>query len=250
MNAPGASSPIINRLLASIPADALAVLRPVLEPVSLKRGEILIEAETPPQYAVFPESCVCSIVADAGNGAMVEAAAVGQEGFVGLPILNGQLTTTRAVVQVPGEAWRAPAPALQRLQQENQELRDALIAYSEALFDEVAQSAACNAAHGVDKRAAKMLLLMRHRLARDTFSLTHQYLATMLGVRRAGVTIAALELQRAGLIRYARGVITITNPEGLERMACRCYGVITRRHDQLEKALRTSDRGADETSLA
>jgi CRP-like cAMP-binding protein len=237
MTSPVAPTFTSNRLLANIPAPARESLASILQPVTVQRGEVLIEAQTPPEYAFFPESSVCSIVADAGNGVLVEAAAVGKEGFVGLPILNGQLTTTRAVVQVAGRGLGVPAEELYRLQEQNKTIREALIAYSEALFDEVAQSAACNATHGVDERAAKMLLLMRHRLGQDTFGLTHQYLATMLGVRRAGVTVAALRLQRDGIIRYARGVVTITNPSALAEAACNCYHVIAQRHRQLEQAL-------------
>lgn len=227
-----AQQPEGNRLLASIPADEYARLLPELETVSFGNGDVLAEPETPMAWVYFPKSLIASVIVQFGQQ-MVESSTPGREGFVGIPALLGMRSVTTTVVQIPGDAYRIPTRDFLELLPKLPGLAHALRLYALTVMDEAAQSAGCNRAHAIEKRCARFLLLIHDRMQRDQFPITHKYLATMLGVRRAGVTIAAGTLQKSGIIRYTRGKMTILDRPALEKASCRCYETISGNRDRM-----------------
>lgn len=174
----------------------------------------------------FPTTAIVSLLYVMGNGASAEIAVVGSEGLVGISLfMGGESTPSRAVVQSAGTGYRFPAHALKRAFDRAPVLH-LLLRYTQALITQMTQTAACNRHHTLDKQLCRWLLLSRDRLQGDELVMTQELIANMLGVRREGVTEAALNLQRAGLIKYARGHITILNRKGLEQRCCECYGVV------------------------
>jgi CRP-like cAMP-binding protein len=223
-----------NRLLAALPREDLERLRPQLETVDLAFRERVYKPNEPIPHVYFPVSGVCSVVVGMANGAVVEVATIGNEGMVGLPVfLRSGTVPGEAFSQIAGRHCRLSADALLRETDNGGALHDLLQRYTQALINQIAQSAACNRLHPIEQRCARWLLLTHDRVAGDRFPLTQQFLAQMLGVRRAGVSVAASMLQTAGLIRYARGVMTVTDRAGLEDAACECYDVVRRELDRL-----------------
>jgi CRP-like cAMP-binding protein len=223
-----------NRLLDSLPRPDLERLRPHLEAVSVGVKHVVYEPNGPIKHVYFPINCVISLVTYLEDGASVEMATIGLEGMVGLPIFLGTDTMpSRAFGQVPGDALRITAAAFTEEIERNGPLVQVLNRYTQALFNQVAQTTACNRVHLVEQRCARWLLQTHDRVGSDQFSLTQEFLAQMLGVRRTGVSAAAGLLQKAGLIRYARGRITVLDRPGLESAACECYRVIKREFDRL-----------------
>lgn len=226
--------PAGNRLLDSLPLADIERLRPHLEAVSVGVKHVIYEPNGPIKHVYFPISCVISLVTYLKDGASVEMATIGLEGMVGLPIFLGTDTMpSRAFGQVPGDALRITAAAFTAEIERNGPLVRVLNRYTQALFNQVAQTTACNRVHLVEQRCARWLLQTHDRVASDQFLLTQEFLAQMLGVRRSGVSAAAGLLQKAGLIRYARGRVTVLDRSGLESAACECYGVIKREFDRL-----------------
>jgi CRP-like cAMP-binding protein len=177
---------------------------------------------------------VASVVAENGHGPSVEVATVGNEGFVGTPLLLGtDRSPAAAFCQVPGHGHRMSAAAFQREVRRSGDLSAIAHRYVQALMTLYAQSVACNRLHSIDQRAARWLLMTHDRVMADTFPLTQEFLSQMLGVRRAGVNVAANLLAEAGAISYSRGVITIVNRRALEKAACECYRVIRHEFDRL-----------------
>lgn len=221
-----------NRLLAALSSEDYQWISPHLKSVSLKAGDVLAEPEEPFEHVYFMETGVVSVTNQVSGG-IVEVGTVGNEGIAGLSAyLSGDGLPSRTFVQVPGSAKRAPARMFADGVDERPELRRLLNRYTQAYLIQVSQTAACNRAHNIENRCARWLLMTHDRAGGvDTFPLTHQFLAYMLGVRRAGVTVAAGELQRAGYIRYTRGKVTIVDRAGLEGAACDCY-MIARKHMQ------------------
>ncbi len=175
-----------------------------------------------------------SIVAMMRDGAAVEVGIAGREGMLGVQaVLGDDISLNEAMVQIPGSALRLPAEVLRREAQTSVQLRGVLLRYVQAYLNSATQSAACNRAHLLEQRLARWLLTARDRAGADRLPLTHEFIAMMLGVRRAGVTVAAQSLQSAGLIHYAHGRITIADREGLEAAACECYEVTTREYARL-----------------
>jgi CRP-like cAMP-binding protein len=169
-----------------------------------------------------------------GQGEAVEAGIVGRDGMAGLPLfLGASATHARAVCQVADGAWRMSAHVFQETVARDGALRDRLLRYTQALFHQVAQCSGCNRAHPVLERCARWLLMVQDRVETETFALTQEFLSQMLGVRRPSVTVVMGTLQRAGLICYHRGRITVKDRAGLEAAACECYGIITREADAL-----------------
>jgi CRP-like cAMP-binding protein len=214
-----------NVLLSSLPAEELATLRPYLEKIHCGLGTVLIQPDEKIEFVVFPETLIASIVA-LPNAERIEAVSVGREGFVGFPALLGGTTLTQTIVQIVGDAYRVPADRFVQLLETMPRCKAILHRYMMVVIDETSLTAACNRAHPLNERCAKWLLLVRDRHDESQFLLTHKFLATMLGVRRAGVTVAAGTLQKAGMIRYSRGKVTILNHELLEGAACECYEMI------------------------
>jgi CRP-like cAMP-binding protein len=224
----------VNRLLAHLQEDDEARLRPYLEPVNLEYKAPLYEAYERIEFVYFIESGVASMVNTMRNGNAAEIGTIGNEGIVGFPILMGDDTAPNSVyVQVPGSALRFPAASFRNELEHSPAMRGLMLRYAHAFFNQVAQSAACAHFHKLEQRCARWLLMTRDRMGSDVFLLTHEFLAMMLGVRRAGVTVAAGLLRDAGLIRYRQGRVTIIDRKGLEARACECYGVSKAEFDRL-----------------
>ncbi|HZT89676.1 MAG TPA: Crp/Fnr family transcriptional regulator [Stellaceae bacterium] len=223
-----------NRLITALPPDEAEALGAALEPVELTFKQVLLEPEQPIRHAHFPMLGVVSLVNEGESGDVVEVATVGREGFIGLAVaLGAETMPSRAFVQIPGQAMRIEASALVGLMEAWPGLRRVLMRYAMALLNQVAQNASCNRLHEVQERCARWLLQTHDRIDGDSFPLTHEFLGQMLGVHRPTVTIAAGMLQRAGFIRYARGVITILDRAGLEGASCSCYRFIAREYNRL-----------------
>jgi CRP-like cAMP-binding protein len=223
-----------NRLLEALPDALLDELLPALEPVMIDVRQPVASPGQPYEYVWFPESCIVSVVNDMRDGSTVETGTIGNEGVAGLPALMDAVSSeTRMFCQVPGRAQRAPAPVVVDLVERERELRRLVNRYAQAYLTQVAQGAACNRLHGIEQRCARWLLLTHDRVAGDEFPLKQQFLAEMLGVRRAGVSVAASALQQAALIRYSRGTVQVLDRAGLEAASCECYGVIREQFDRL-----------------
>jgi CRP-like cAMP-binding protein len=228
-----------NRLLRALSDAAYAQLVPRMEKVSLTMGQVLYEADTPIEHAYFIQRGVASLVApvdqgERGWGRVVEVGTIGNEGMVGLPlVLGADREPVRAFIQVPNGAWRISANDLLVALEETDGLRALLHRCVQTFLNQVGQGSACNRAHSVGERCARWLLMTHDRVGEDEFVLTHEFLAAMLGVRRAGVTVAAGMLQKAGLIRYVRGNITVVDRGGLEAASCPCYGTIRESYERL-----------------
>jgi CRP-like cAMP-binding protein len=219
----GAGEPTRNHLLAAV-AQAAAELRREFEPVELRSGQVLADVHGPLDHAYFPETAVVSLLTVMKDGTVMEAAAIGNEGLVGLSLALGGNTQVdrRTIAQVPGRAVRIPASELRSALQRYPRLHAHFLQYAEALLFQTMQSGGCTKLHSMTKRCARWLLMTHDRVGADTFWLTQQYLAFMLAVRRATVNSVAGALQRAGLIRYRRGRVTIVDRVGLEAESCEC----------------------------
>jgi len=227
----------INRILAALPSKEYELVVPHLEKVSLKRGQILQMPEQRIDFLYFPTTCMISLLAALEGGETVETGMVGGEGIVGISIvLRVETSANEALVQADGEAYRVKAGALAPLIKNGGVLHDSLLRYIHAIFAQTSQTAACNRAHSLSERLARWLLLTHDRLDRDEFEMTHEFLARMLGTRRAGVSVAASTLREAGAIGYTRGRVTILNRQGLENAACECYPIIKAEFDRLFKS--------------
>ena len=222
-----------NRLLASFPPDAFDRIVEGSEICALTLREQIHAPDAPIDHVHFPIDAVISLLSGAGKN-RVEVATVGCEGMVGVPVfLGGVESPTYAVAQVPGRSLRVPGALLREVVDASVEVRSLLGGYTQALLGLISQSVACNRLHPVDARCARWLLITRDRVGGPSFPVTQQFLAQMLGVRRASVTVAAGELQRRGLIRYSRGKVTILDEPGLEGAACECYRVVAERYRRL-----------------
>jgi CRP-like cAMP-binding protein len=223
-----------NRLLALLPRKDYARLRPHLEPIVLKYRQSLYRANRPIPFVYFIEAGVGSLVNTMANGDAAEVGTIGNEGIVGLPlVLEDERAPTAVYVQVPGTGLRIAASRFSRELALSASMRTVIHHYVHAFFNQVAQSAACNHFHSLEQRCARWLLMTHDRMGADEFLLTQEFLAMMLGVHRTGVSAAAGALQRAGLIDYARGHVTIKDRHGLERRSCECYGISKREFDRL-----------------
>ena len=215
-----------NRLLAHLPQEDQERLRRFLEPVELEYKRELYDADEPIEFVHFIESGVGSLVCTMANGQAAEVGTVGNEGLVGLPVLMGDdRAPSTMYIQVPGRGLRMNARAFREQLEQSQPMRAAMLRYAHVFFNQVAQTAACAHFHSLEQRCCRWLLMTHDRMPSDTFLLTQEFLAMMLGVRRAGVSLAAGALQRAGMIRYHRGRITVLDRQGLEDCACECYAV-------------------------
>ena len=216
-----------NRLLAALPRQEYERLAPHLEPTHLPRGKTIALTGDTLRYAYFPNNGMISLLSTSGGGEAIEVAMVGSEGFVGVPIiLKVGVTPYWSMVQIQADAMRISASALGKEFDRGEQLHDLLLQYTHSLLAHVTQSAVCNRFHTVQERLCRWLLLSRDRVKSDTINLTQEFISQMLGTARTGVTMAAVPLQDAGLIRYRRGKITILDREGLESVACECYSIV------------------------
>jgi len=216
-----------NRLLASLPPEAIQLLIPHLVLVDLPRDRTLKEANLAAEGAYFLEGGICSIVATMEDGATVEVGLIGRDGFVGTAaVLDAGLAPNRYFMQIPGYGFRIKATVLRQLADTCPALRASLLRSVQGLLVQTAQTAACNRLHDLQERLARWLLMCRDGVQSDQILVTQEFLATMLGTRRSSVTVAAGMLQKAGLIASTRGHVAILDPAGLAAAACECYEIV------------------------
>ena len=220
-------SPNQNHLLAALPTAEFEPLLPHLELVPLLLGQMLYEPDMQLQHAYFPTTSIVSLHYVMESGASAETAGVGNEGVVGISLfMGGDTTPSSAVVQTAGHAYRLERRKLKQAFDQAGLLQKVLLRYTQALMTQMAQTAVCNRHHSLEQQLCRWLLLTVDRLSGDELIMTQELVASMLGVRREGITEAAGNLQRAGLISYRRGHIAVLDRKGLEKHACECYAVV------------------------
>jgi CRP-like cAMP-binding protein len=223
-----------NHLLAALPPEEWSRWAPLLELVDMPLGEVLYESGVALSHVYFPLTAIVSLLYVMENGASAEIAVVGNEGIVGVSLfMGGESTPSRAVVQSAGRGCRLSAPLMKTEFDRGGAALHLLLRYTQALITQMAQTAVCNRHHSLDQQLCRWLLLSLDRLQGSELVMTQELIANMLGVRREGVTEAALKLQKAGLIQYARGRITVRNRAALESRTCECYAVVKREYDRL-----------------
>lgn len=224
----------MNRLLAALPEADWARWQPFFQPIALPLGHVLYESGEQITHAVFPTTAIVSLMYVSENGASTGIAVVGNDGVVGVPLfMGGGSTPSRAVVQSAGQGWRVPAQALREEFARGGAAMRLLLRYTLAKIAQMAQIAVCNRHHSVDQQLCRWLLLNLDRLPGLELVVTQELIAHMLGVRREGVTEAALALQKAGLIAYRRGHVTVLDRSGLAARACECHAVILAEYERL-----------------
>ncbi|SHI99286.1 cAMP-binding domain of CRP or a regulatory subunit of cAMP-dependent protein kinases [Roseomonas rosea] len=225
-------SSIRNRLLKALPPESLDRILPKLVPVELPLRKQLYQPDRPIEAAYFPEEGIISMVSVLDEGMQAEVGMAGREGMLGTPLLAGVETSfVESMVQLGGSGLRMEAHAFRDEVEANRPFRTLLLHYSEAHQAQMIQTAACNGNHGLEQRFARWLLMVHDRVDGDEMSLTQEFIAVMLSVHRPSVTVAAGILQRAGLIRYAAGRVTMLDRPGLEAVCCECYGAVRRRFE-------------------
>jgi CRP-like cAMP-binding protein len=213
-----------NKILAKLPGAELDELRPHFERVSLHHGQHVIIPDEPIADCYFPLDCLLSLVTQMEDGSAVESGTVGREGMSGVPVLlDAGATPMPTFVQVPGDAIRVSARVVKEAYERRGALHGLLNRYVHTVMVTGSQATACNAIHRLEERLCKWLLMSADGIGSDEVDLTHEFLAVMLGVRRAGVTEGAIKLQNAGLIAYSRGHVRILDRPALEASACECY---------------------------
>jgi CRP-like cAMP-binding protein len=232
MDYPTTADHLGNTPLEALPAAARHRFLAQLTPVTLSVKDVLFEPGQVITDVYFPISGVISLVTPLEDGNIVEVATIGNEGIVGVPLRNGGSLAVRAISQVAGSALRMSADVFLAELASEKALRDIVQVYTQALFGQIAQAAACNRMHSNEERLSRWLLMSHDRVGRDVFDITHEFLGQMLGSRRATVTLSMGVLQAAGLIRYHRGRVTILDRQGLEEVSCECYGVIQAAFDK------------------
>ena len=231
---PDSHDPRQNHLLDALPAAERARIFPHLELVPMPLGHSVCEPGMSMRHVYFPTTCIVSLLYVMEDGASAEIAVVGNEGIVGVSLfMGGETTTSRAVVQSAGHAYRLTAQHLKDSFFLAGPVQRLLLRYTQALLTQMSQTAVCNRHHHLDQQLCRWLLLSLDRLSSNELTMTQELIANMLGVRREGVTEAAGNLQRAGLIHYSRGKITVLDRPGLEARVCECYQVVKDEFDRL-----------------
>jgi CRP-like cAMP-binding protein len=229
-----APHPTENHLLAALPDAERQRWLPQLEHVEMPLGRVLYESGGTLSHVYFPTTSIVSLLYVMENGASAEIAVVGNEGIVGISLfMGGESTSSRAVVQSAGLGFRLDAQTMKDEFDRAGSVLHLLLRYTQALITQMAQTAVCNRHHSLDQQLCRWLLLSLDRLQGNELVMTQELIANMLGVRREGVTEGALKLQQAGLIRYARGHISVLDRPGLEKRSCECYSVVKREYDRL-----------------
>ncbi len=229
-----APDPRHNQLLAALPDAEWQRWLPQLEHVEMPLGQVLYESGLTLSHVYFPIDSIVSLLYVMENGASAEIAVVGREGIVGVSLfMGGESTPSRAVVQSAGHGYRLKSQTMKDEFHRAGPVLHLLLRYTQALITQMSQTAVCNRHHSLDQQLCRWLLLSLDRLHGSELSMTQELIANMLGVRREGVTQAALKLQRAGLIRYVRGHISVLDRPGLERRTCECYAVVKKEYDRL-----------------
>ena len=227
-------TPYENHLLAALPAEVLARLSPHLELISMPLGEVLYESGGQLQHLYFPTTAIVSLHYVMENGATAEIAGVGNEGVLGISLfMGGNTTPSRATVQTGGHGYRLRGQLMMEEFDRAGPMMRLMLRYTQALMTQVSQTAVCNRHHSVEQQVCRWLLLTLDRLPSSELTMTQELIASMLGVRREGITETAGNLQREGLISYRRGHITVLDRSGLESHACECYGVVKKEFHRL-----------------
>jgi len=226
--------PLSNHLLAAFPAAERERLFPQLELEPMPLGKILYESGDVLRHVYFPTNSIVSLLYVLEDGASAEISVVGNEGLIGIALfMGGETTSSRALVQSAGFAYRLSGEELKDEFHRNGEVQVLLLRYTQALITQMAQTAVCNRHHSVDQQLCRWLLLSLDRLPSNQLLMTQELIANMLGVRREGVTEAAGKLEKLGVIRYARGHITVLDRPRLEQLCCECYAVVKKESDRL-----------------
>lgn len=230
-----------NLLLAALPKDELALWLPDLELVEMPLGLVVFESGVTVRHVYFPIDSIVSLLYVMEDGASAEIAVVGNEGVVGIALfMGGGSMPNRAVVQSAGRGLRLSGKIMSEAFNRSSPVLHLMLRFTQALITQMAQTAVCNRHHSLDQQLCRWLLLSLDRLRGNDLVMTQELIANMLGVRREGVTEAALSLQGAGLIRYARGHITVLDRAGLEARTCECYAVVRKEYDRLLPAIEAS----------
>jgi CRP-like cAMP-binding protein len=221
-------------MLAALPLAEWRQVEPHLEWVELPVGAMLYEAGVMLQHVYFPATAIVSLVSSMKDGASAEVAVVGNEGVVGVcAFMSGRRAMSGAVVQSAGHALRMSAESIANQAWQSEIVMQKLLRYTQVLFTHMAQTSACNRHHALDQKLCRWLLLNLDRHTGNEMLVTHEQIAGILGVRREGVTVSALKLQKAGLIQYQRGRMTVLDRAGLEERSCECYSVVRQAYDRL-----------------
>ena len=227
-------NPRTNHLLAALPEPEWQRWLPHLEPVELPLGKVLYESGSTLTHVYFPTTAIVSLLYVLESGASAEIAVAGNEGIVGVSLfMGGGSTPSRAVVQSAGEGFMLSSELMTKEFERAGPVMHLLLRYTQALITQMSQTAVCNRHHSLDQQLCRWLLLSMDRLPGDELVMTQELIANMLGVRREGVTEGAMKLQKAGLIQYARGHITVLDRPGLEQRTCECYAVVKKEYDRL-----------------
>ena len=228
------TDPKNNHLLAALTDSEWQRWLPLLEAVDMPLGQVLYEPGVALEHVYFPTSAIVSLLYVMENGASAEIAVVGNEGIVGISLfMGGESTPSRAVVISAGKGFRLEAQIMKNEFNRSGPVLHLLLRYTQALITQMSQTAVCNRHHSLDQQLCRWLLLSLDRLQGNELVMTQELIANMLGVRREGVTESAVKLQNAGLIRYARGHISVLNRTGLEKRTCECYAVVKKEYDRL-----------------
>jgi CRP-like cAMP-binding protein len=231
---PEVKGPGQNHLLANLPPDAQERLFPHMELTELPLGKVLYESGDTLRYVYFPTNSIVSLLYVMESGASAEISVVGKEGLIGVALfMGGDSTTSRAIVQSAGQAYRLLSQRLKDEFNRHGAFLNILLRYTQALITQMAQTAVCNRHHSIDQQLCRWLLLSLDRLNGNELVMTQELIANMLGVRREGVTDAAGRLQRLGVIEYHRGHIQVLNRPKLETLSCECYAVVRKESDRL-----------------
>ncbi|HEX8422210.1 MAG TPA: Crp/Fnr family transcriptional regulator, partial [Pyrinomonadaceae bacterium] len=226
--------PTRNFILDALSPDESEHLATHLEPVAMRAGEVLYDPEEPVTHVYFPSEGTVSVVSVFEDGGGVEVSMVGNEGMFGINVVLGSVTAPlKAVVQLGGGALRMRADVVRREFLAGGQFHDVLLRYTQAFIIQIAQTAACNRSHPLGGRLARWLLMSHDRASTDDLQLTHEFIAVMLGTRRAGVSEAAGKLQDDGVIKYKRGHVRIIDRQRLESISCECYPAVKREFDRL-----------------
>jgi CRP-like cAMP-binding protein len=223
-----------NRLLASFSANDWSRIRKYFEAQEFVQSDVLVDLGQRFSHVFFPEAGVVSTVATFETGAVAETATTGPEGMISIgAVLGGRNALNRHVVQLPGIGYRLEMQDFQKLLRDYPAFRQKLFVYTQVFLSQAMQSVACNGIHSIEERCARWLLMCHDRIQFDSFPLTQEFLAEMLGVSRPSVNRVARMLQSAGLIQYNRGTVAIEDRRGLEEVSCECYGIVRAHFDQL-----------------
>ena len=232
---PPATSPLDNQILAAMPEAERARLFPHLTLIHLARGTVLNESGVALQHIFFPTNAIVSLLHVTADGSSAEIAVVGNEGAVGVSLfMGGESTPGRSIVQSAGYAYRLAGERLKQEFGRHAEMLHVLLRYTQSLITQMAQTAVCNRHHSLDQQLCRWLLLSLDRTTGNEMTMTQEFIASMLGVRREGVTESAGKLQKDGAIRYARGKITVLDRAQLERCSCECYAVVKKETERLQ----------------